>query len=229
MHFRGCGKKDNLLPRSYHSGESGDAKEFIAHLHKAYPKAKLFAIGYSLGANMLLKLLGEAGENSIVKKAVAVSAPMQLALSAEYINKGFSKYYQTYLVKALNKSLERKYDTHDMESLIHLKRNAIHKLKTFWEFDAAYTAPIHGFASAEEYYKKSSAKQFLKNIAIPTLIIHALDDPFMSPAVLPSQAEISDKIQLEISQYGGHVGFVGGTFFKPEYWLEKRIIAFFKE
>ncbi len=229
MHFRGCATQDNRLPRSYHSGESGDAREFIAHLHTKYPKAQLFAIGYSLGANMLLKLLGETKEKSFLQKAVGVSAPLQLDISANAINEGLAKYYQAYLVRALNKSLERKYNTHNMESLLHIKRSAVHKLKTFWEFDAAYTAPIHGFASVEDYYKKSSAKQFLKNIQIPTLIIHALDDPFMSPEVIPTQTEISKSIQLEVSQYGGHVGFIGGSIFKPEYWLEKRIIAFFKE
>ena len=228
MHFRGCAVKENLLARSYHSGDSGDAKEFIEHVHKLFPTSKLYAVGYSLGANMLLKLLGEQQASSLLDKAVAISAPMQLDICANYINKGFAKYYQSILVKALNSRLYSKYDTHDMESLINLKRRDVYKLKTFWEFDEAYTAPIHGFASAQDYYTKSSAKQFLKDIHTPTLIIHALDDPFMSADILPSQKEISKSVTLEVSENGGHIGFVGGTIFKPEYLLEKRIISFLK-
>lgn len=228
MHFRGCGEKENLLPRSYHSGESGDAREFIEHLHKCYPSSKLYAVGYSLGANMLLKLLGEKPNFTLLKKAVAISAPMQLGTCADDINQGFSKFYQAYLVKALNSSLDKKYDKHNMESLTNLKREDVAKLKTFWDFDGAYTAPIHGFASAQDYYTKSSAKQFLKDIQTQTLIIHALDDPFMSPKILPSKEEVSSSVTLEVSENGGHVGFVNGSIFKPRYWLEDRVIEFFK-
>lgn len=228
MHFRGCGEKPNLLPRSYHSGENGDAKEFISYLHKKYPMSKLYAVGYSLGANMLLKLLGEEKKSVLLEKAVAISAPMQLDVSANDINQGISKYYQHRLVKELNKSLDAKYDKHDMESLLKLKRSDIKNLKTFWDFDEAYTAPVHGFTCAQDYYTQSSAKQFLKDIEIPTLIIHALDDPFMSAKILPTEEEMSKSITLEVSEYGGHVGFISGTIFKPEYWLEKRIMSFFK-
>ncbi|QSZ40584.1 hydrolase [Sulfurimonas aquatica] len=227
MHFRGCGTKANLLPRSYHSGESGDALEFIQSLRKRNPLSDVYAVGFSLGANMLLKLLGEMAKNSLIKKAVAISAPMQLDTCANFINEGFSKIYQKRLVGDLNKSLDKKYDKHDMFSHINLKREDIVKLKTFWDFDGAYTAPVHGFKSAEDYYTKCSSRQFLKNIQTPTLIIHALDDPFMSSDVIPNENELSPFITLEVSQNGGHVGFVGGSIFKPEYWLEKRAIRFF--
>jgi len=228
MHFRGCAVKENLLARSYHSGESGDAKEFIQHLHKLFPSSKLYAVGYSLGANMLLKLLGEEQKNSLLTKAVAISAPMQLDICADFINKGFSKYYQSILVKALNKNLERKYNTHNFESLINLKRSDVSNLRTFWDFDGAYTAPIHGFISAQDYYTQSSAKQFLQYIHTPTLIIHALDDPFMSAKILPTEKEVSKNVTLEVSKYGGHLGFISGNILKPVYWTEKRIIEFFK-
>ena len=228
MHFRGCGDKENLLPRSYHSGESADALEYLQHLHKLYPQSKLYAVGYSLGANMLLKLLGEMAENSLLTKAVAISAPMQLDVCASFINKGFSKFYQNLLVQNLNKSLDKKYDKHkNMESLIHLKREDVNKLQSFWDFDEAYTAPIHGFDSAQDYYTKCSAKQFLKHILTPTLIIHAKDDPFMPSSILPNEDEISKNITLEVSEHGGHVGFVSGSIFKPVYWSEKRVVDFF--
>ena len=228
MHYRGTSGIDNNLPRSYHSGDSADAFAYISSLKNRYVKAKLFAVGYSLGANMLLKLLGEKGNSSHLEKAVAISAPMQLDICANTMKQGFSKFYQKLLLKDLNKNLDEKYDKYDMQSLIGLKREDIKNLKTFWDFDAAYTAPIHGFASAQDYYTKSSARQFLKDIKIPTLIIHALDDPFMTPEVLPKKSEVPKNVSLEISQNGGHVGFISGSFFKPEYWLEKRVVEYLK-
>jgi len=227
MHFRGCSGKDNLKARSYHSGDTQDALEFIRSVKKRYPHAKLFGVGYSLGANMLLKLLGEEKEKVLLDAAVAVSAPMLLDRCADRMNKGFSRFYQKRLLKDLQIALDKKYDTHPMQDLIKLSRKNIKKLNNFWKFDEAYTAKINGFASAKDYYTKSSSKQYLKTIAIPTLIIHAKDDPFMTPEVLPIQEEISDTVVLNILNHGGHVGFISGNLFQPHYWLETRIIDFF--
>jgi len=227
MHFRSCSGVMNTLPRSYHSGETGDALYFISSLKTRFPQAKLFAVGYSLGGNMLLKLLGEMKDNSPLSGAVAVSAPMQLDICADFIDNGFSKIYQNHLVKDLKNSLVKKYSQHDMESIIDFKKNDIKDIKTFWEFDEAYTAPVHGFDSAQDYYTKSSAKQFLKHISVPTLIIHSSDDPFMSTKILPSDEELSSSINLELYSKGGHVGFIEGSFFKPKYWLDSRITAYF--
>ncbi|WP_457746823.1 hydrolase [Sulfurimonas sp.] len=226
MHYRGCGAHENLKPRSYHSGDTQDAKEFLDALHTKHPKSKLFGVGYSLGANMLLKFLGEMKNQSPIEAAVAISAPMQLDVCASRMNKGFSKFYQYLLLKDLNKALEKKYIQHDLKSLIGLPKEKVRLLKSFWEFDDAYTAPIHGFASAKEYYEKSSAKQYLKNIQTPTLIIHALDDPFMTPEILPNKEELSPFVSLEVQKNGGHVGFVGGTLLRPEYWLDKRVLSY---
>ena len=226
MHFRGCSGKENLLPRSYHSGETGDAKEFIASLKKEYPKAPLYAIGYSLGANMLLKLLGEEKDNVLLERAVAVSPPMQLDICADAMDKGLSRYYQYKLLQDLRTALDKKYDKFDMQKLLNFKRKSIKNLKSFWQYDDVYTAPIHGFKSATEYYEKCSSRQFLKDIATPTLIIHSKDDPFMTPELIPTKAELSESVTLHITKYGGHVGFVGGSLFQPEYWLEEKILAF---
>ena len=229
MHFRGCSGKDNLKARSYHSGDTHDALEFMQSIHIKYPESKLFGVGYSLGANMLLKLLGEEKNNSLLSAAIAVSAPMLLADSASKMNKGFSRFYQRLLLKDLNKALEKKYEKHDMQKLINLKREDIKQLKNFWLFDEAYTAKINGFKSAKDYYEKSSSKQYLKKIQTPTLIIHSKDDPFMTPKVIPSQREISHSVQLEILEHGGHVGFISGTLLHPEYWLDMRILKFLQE
>jgi hypothetical protein len=227
MHFRGCSGRDNKKPRSYHSGDTQDAFEFIDLVKKRYPHTKLFAVGYSLGANMLLKLLGEKKENLPLDGAVAVSAPMLLDVCADKMNRGFSRFYQHLLLKDLQTALDKKYDKHPMQDLINLPRKDINKLKSFWEFDEVYTAKINGFQSAQDYYTKSSAKQYLKNITKPTLIIHAKDDPFMTQAVIPLKKDISSTITLEILEHGGHVGFVTGHIWKPHYWLESRIIHFF--
>lgn len=227
MHFRGCSGKANLLPRSYHSGDTADAKAWLLHLEKMYPNNLLYAVGYSIGGNMLLKLLGEEEHNPL-KSAVSVSAPMDLAITAQTINQGFSKLYQAHLLKALKATLLKKYEQFDMSLHITSSKEEIKKIKTIEEFDERYTAPINGFDSAKDYYEKCSAKQYLNKINIPTLIIHALDDPFMTKEILPQQHEqVSPFVSLELSKYGGHVGFVGGSFFKPNYWLEERIADYF--
>jgi len=227
MHFRGCAEEENLLPRSYHSGETGDALAFIKSVNAEFPDNKLYGVSYSLGANMLLKLLGEQKDTTLLEKAIAVSPPLQLDICANTMDQGFSKYYQYKLLQELKIALDKKYERHDMQKLLNLKRSQIHTLNSFWKYDDAYTAPIHGFSSAAEYYEKCSSKQFLKDIRTPTLIIHSKDDPFMTPEVIPTKEELSNTITLHITQKGGHVGFIEGSFFKPEYWLQKRIIEFF--
>ncbi len=229
MHFRGCSEEMNRLPRSYHSGDTNDALEWIQHLKQSFTNAPLFAVGFSLGGNMLLKLLGELKDDSPFQAAISVSAPMQLDICADTMNSGFSLFYQRHLMKNLKISLKKKYKQHDMKSLIGIDENGVQNLVSFWEFDAIYTAPIHGFKSATDYYAKSSSKQYLNAITTNTLVIHSLDDPFMTPEVLPKTDELSANVRLEIYPHGGHVGFIGGTFLNPQYWLEKRIVNFFKK
>ena len=227
MHFRGCSGRENLQARSYHSGDSGDALAWLNMVAEKFSNSQLFGVGYSLGGNMLLKLLGELGTNSPLSAVVSVSAPLQLDICADAMDRGFSKLYQHILLKSLNHSLEKKFEKHDMQKLINIEKSDVQNLKTFWEFDEAYTAPIHGFASAQDYYTRCSSKQFLKTIQTPTLIIHSSDDPFMTTEILPIKEELSNTITLELSAHGGHVGFIAGSFLKPDYWLEKRIVHFF--
>jgi len=223
MHFRGCSGEINRLPRSYHSGDTGDAKVWITELHERFPKSALFGVGFSLGGNMLLKLMGEFGENVLLKAAVAVSAPMDLAVCATRIDQGFSKRYQRHLLKPLLSQLRQKYEKFAMEVLIGLKREDLKKLDTFWKFDDAYTAPVHGFRDAHDYYRKSSARHYLHAVRKPTLIIHAKDDPFTGEDVIPAKEELSAFVDLELYESGGHLGFVGGSFLRPDFWLYRRI------
>ncbi len=226
MHFRGCGKEPNRLPRSYHSGDTADAKAWISKLHKNYPKSKLFAIGYSLGANMLLKLLGECKDQTPLQAAISVSAPLKLDICADKMDKGFSKFYQRHLLKHLKKDLLQKYIDHDMNFYIALKQKDIKNIKSFREFDDAYTAPIHGFKDANDYYNRCSAINYLKNITIETCIIFAMDDPFMTPEILPTKKQYPNNVKLCLYKNGGHVGFISGNFFNPKFLLQKRILSF---
>lgn len=226
MHFRGCFKAPNRLARAYHSGDTGDAKAFLAHLVKHFPGRKIGAIGYSLGGNMLLKLQGELGEVSPLFAAVSVSAPIRLEQTADFINRGLSRFYQKLLVGDLKKSLLQKFDQHNYAKLIGLEKEDVYNIKSFWEYDDLFTGPIHGFKGAAEYYEKSSAYDYIFKIEKETLIIHALDDPFMPPSVLPQKSTLPPKVSMEVSRHGGHVGFVGGSIVRPSFWFEKRIPDF---
>ena len=226
MHFRGCSNEDNRLHYSYHSGKTDDAKAWIEELVIRYPNSNIHTIGYSLGGNMMLKLIGEYGDTSPIKSAISISAPLKLDICADRIDRGFSKIYQKHLMKSLRKKLTQKYQIHDMESHIGIDIEEVQDLKTFWEFDDIYTAKVNGFSSAQEYYEASSAIGHLRDITTPTLIIQALDDPFMTPDILPTKEEISPFVVLEVYPHGGHVGFVSGTIRRPVYWLEDRISHF---
>lgn len=219
MHFRGCSGEHNRLPRAYHSGETKDIATIVNLLKIRSPHVPFYAVGYSLGGNVLLKWLGETQHENPLDKAVAISVPFELDKLADKMNTGFSKIYQRHLLNRLTKKFKAKYQ---------LER--IDLVKNFWDFDNHFTAPIHGFKDAMEYYLQSSSRQYLKNIQKPTLILHSEDDPFMTPEVIPSNSDLSQFVTLEISSSGGHVGFVGGKI--PglgKYWLEEQIANFLKD
>ncbi len=223
MHFRGCSASPNRLPRSYHSGETSDAKFLLNWLNTHLPDSPLAAVGFSLGGNMLLKLQGELAAASPLKAVVSVSAPLVLAACAEKLNAGFSRIYQRYLISHLKRKLHIKARQHNYADLINLQTEQINQLNSFWKFDDQVTAPLHDFAGVDDYYKQSSARQYLKMIESPSLIIQALDDPFMSRDIIPDMTELSAHTELELSQNGGHVGFISGSILHPEFWLEQRI------
>lgn len=229
MHFRGCNGLPNKLPRAYHSGDTGDFAAVIQHIHQRYPAMSLSAVGFSLGANVLIKYCGEQGSANLLKAAVAVCPPLALAASAKRINSGGSKLYQRYLLNRLKASTTQKLAAHANFPL-PLTAQQIQGFSSIEQFDEHYTAPIHGFIDAQDYYQQASGKAFLRHIQIPTLVIHARDDPFLSDAVIPNPNELSCSVQYELSQHGGHVGFVTGSSpFKPVFWLNQRIPAFIKQ
>ena len=226
MHFRGCSARQNRLARSYHSGDTADAKYMLSWLQQQYPDSPLAAVGFSLGGNMLLKLLAELGTKSPLLAAVSVCAPLVLNDCALRLQSGFSRFYQKHLLNCLKSSLLEKAKYHDYSKLINLDIANLDQIKSFRTFDDLVTAPLNGFKDVDDYYKQCSSRQYLNQIKTPALIIHSLDDPFMTPDTAPEADELSDSVVLELSETGGHVGFVGGSLFKPEYWLDSRVPDF---
>lgn len=229
MHFRGCSHELNLTPKAYHSGETTDPLQTIKHVRERYPELPMFAVGYSLGGNMLLKLLFESQEASYLKASVAVSAPLLLAECALRMQRGFSRLYQHYLLDSMKSNLLAKMRRFDMSGLITLNIEAAKNIATFREFDHEVTAPIHGFDSADDYYARCSAMPMLQSIKSKTLVLHAKDDPFMTEAVIPSDNQLSQNVAYELSETGGHVGFLHGSPWAPKLWLQDRISAFLFE
>jgi predicted alpha/beta-fold hydrolase len=225
MHFRGCSGRVNRLPRAYHSGETTDPTFFINWLEEHFPKAPKFAVGFSLGGNVLTKYMGEMKNNTPLKASSIISAPLDLAASCKAIMQGSSRVYQKYLLDLLKNKFSRKLKAMDLSKYIHVKEDGIWNIQSIWEFDDKITAPLHGFKNAMDYYLKSSGKPFIKSIKKPTLFIHSKDDPFLSQDAIPVQEELSETVRFELSEHGGHVGFVSKA---KEFWAEQRTCDFFQ-
>ncbi|QSX34362.1 hydrolase [Shewanella avicenniae] len=224
-HHRGCSGEANRLPRSYHSGDTADLHNSLTLIKQRYPQQPLWAVGYSLGGNVLAKYQAEQQQRSLVDAAVIVSAPLMLASCSRKLEQGFSRVYQRYLLKQLQQKMRAKQRQHPQ--ITHAN---IDELNTFYRFDDQLTAPLHGFANADDYYQQSSAKPLIEQICRPTLILHAADDPFMSEAVLLNANALPAAVTYELCPQGGHVGFInGGTPWRPRYYLEQRIIGFLQE
>lgn len=226
MHFRGCSGETNRTTRAYHSGETTDALYLLNWLKDKFPGLPIMAIGFSLGANMLLKLLGENPKQDILHCAVAVSPPMKLDECALSINQGFSRLYQGHLMKSMVANLLSKMQDIDYSAFPAITHQKVSSLKNFREFDDLVTAPLHGFDGADDYYHKCSAFSYLKHIATPTLILHAADDPFMNEKVIPLASDLSPFVRCEVSKKGGHVGFMQGSPLNPTIWLHERVTEF---
>lgn len=226
MHFRGCSGEPNRLSRSYHAAETEDLGFVLKKLRASYPGIPVAAIGYSLGGNVLLKYLGEQGPRALVDCAAAVSVSFDLGASSRVLSQGFSRVYQRRLIRSLRAGLERKFNGGDAP----IDMATAMRASTFYEFDDLVTAPLHGFSGADEYYRVASSRQYLKTVRVPTLIVDARDDPFMCPATIPRESDLSENVTLELSRHGGHVGFIGGRWpWRPEFWGDTRVMSFLEE
>lgn len=228
IHFRGCSGEPNRLPRVYYAGDSQEIDNMLSRVRSIYPDNPIYAVGYSLGGNALLKWLGEFGSNSTpnISKAVAVSAPIDLKASAVSLDNGLNRILYTPVFvdsmrpKAL--ALSKRFP-----GLLDDKR--INRAKTIHDIDNAVTSVLYGAEDASDYYRKNASKPFLKNITLPTLIINAKNDPFMPPQFLPTTDEVSEYVTLDYQEEGGHVGFYSPFVNNEHSWLPSRIIEFLEE
>lgn len=223
MHFRGCSGVPNRKQRIYHSGETEDARFFLRWLRDTLGEVPTAAVGVSLGGNMLAYYLAQQGNDSLLQAAVVVSAPLMLEPCSLRMEQGFSRVYQRYLLGQLKQNATRKLLYYPGSLPLNLPQ--LNKLRRIREFDDVITSRIHGFSDAIDYYRRCSALPLLPQITTPLLIIHAKDDPFMTDDVIPDLASLPSNIEYQLTEYGGHVGFVGGTLKKPQMWLEQRIPA----
>ncbi|HEY4003364.1 MAG TPA: alpha/beta fold hydrolase, partial [Candidatus Xenobia bacterium] len=209
---RGCSGEINRQKRLYHSGSSDDLGTVVEHVRKVRPGAPLALIGYSLGGNMTLKYLGEQGEAAahVIRGAVAFSVPCDLASSSKVLARLSNSLYMIRFMVALRDKVRVKERMFTGQA----KGFSLWRIRTFKAFDDAYTAPIHGFSSAEDYWMRASSKPFLPMIRVPTLLVQAQDDPFLAPPCYPYQeAQDSRWLHLEVPRYGGHGGFVSNPYY----------------
>ena len=222
--FRACGGELNRLPGMYHSGQTDDIHTVVRHVITAGYEAVLL-VGFSMGGNQTLKYLGEEPERvpDQVRGAAVFSVPCHLPGAAVVLDKPGNTVYMRYFMRTLRKKVRIKHalfpELYPLDGL-----DSIH---TFREFDNRYTAPVHGFASASDYWERAACLPHLGGVRVPALLVNAKNDPFLSAQCYPvSAAERNPALTLEMPEHGGHVGFCS-TPGKGSYWSEERAAAFF--
>lgn len=218
--LRGCSGEPNRCLRLYHSGATEDLDVVVQRALADY--AHIALVGFSLGGNMTLKYLGERGEAARVHRAVALSVPVDLATSSGSLARWENGLYMRYFLRSLRRKVRAKAQQFPGE----VSTAGLARIRDFRGFDDRYTAPLHGFEDAEDYWQRSSSKQYLDAIRVPTLLVNAADDPFLAPNCYPTEiARQSEHVSLEVPTHGGHVGFI--AFGRDgEYWSERRTGAF---
>ena len=228
--FRTCNGEVTRARRLYHSGETTDLDCVVQRLVREHRGQPLALAGFSLGGNVLLKWLGERGSElpAEVRSAAAVSVPFDLERGSRFIERGFSRVYTTHFLRTLRAKARAKL-ARDPDLFDAL---ALERARTLFAFDDAVTAPVHGFADAADYYRRSSSIRFLAALRCPTLLLSAYDDPFLPPEVLSEVAAIAEAnpcLVTEFHQMGGHVGFIAGRWpWSPRYYAEDRVLSFLR-
>ena len=226
-HFRGCGGRPNRLPRAYHSGDHQEVNWILERTAVLAGAGPQFAVGVSLGGNALLKWLAvqAGGARNLLYAAAAVSAPMDLRIAGHGLGQGFNRFYTWHFLRTLiPKSLEklsRHPGVYDADKVA--------RARNLYQFDGLVTAPLHGFESAEDYWTRASSKPDLHRIQLPTLLVHARNDPFLPGHFLPRTDEVSTAVTFEFPATGGHAAFVNGSFPGRMDWLPRRLLAFFRQ
>ena len=222
--FRGCSGEPNQKLRSYHSGATEELQIVLDHVFSETDYESIVLVGFSLGGNLMLKYLGDRGAqiDSRIKGAVALSVPCDLASSAKKLEHWQNRIYMKRFMGTLRTKVREKAERFPDQ----ISTAGLDRMRTFAEFDDTYTGPIHGFQGAEDYWAQSSCLNSLKHIATPTLLISALDDPFLTPECFPIEAAKENKyFHLETPKHGGHLGFVEFND-AGEYWSERRAVNF---
>jgi hypothetical protein len=209
-HFRGCSGELNHGPRAYHSGDHEEIGWILARLRERHA-GPLLVIGISLGGNALLRWAGEMGERArgIADAVAAVCSPLDLAAGGHAIGRGFNRLvYTTMFLRSMKPKAVQKLAQHPGL----FDREALLAARDLFAFDDIFTAPLHGFAGARDYYARASAKPHLHRIRIPALALNARNDPFVPAASLPQQQEVGEHVTLWQPREGGHVGFAHGRW-----------------
>jgi hypothetical protein len=228
LQLRGAGPEPNRLHRCYDQGDTEDLRYFWHLLREREPRAFIASVGWSLGGNVTLKALAEEGKGAPVNIAAAASVPFNIRPCAERLREGFSRVYQKRLLDSVKDALRRKHPNVPLSPVVNLP--AALAAQDFIEYDQAYTAPLAGYRDVEDYYMHASCGQYLKNIRRPTLVVHALDDPFMTADIVPEVETLSPHVTLEVAHSGGHVGFISaGALGQPYCWLERRLMDFLRD
>jgi len=217
--FRGCSGELNRLPRFYHSGETTDLQRVIDYARNSKKYDTLYLVGFSLGGNLILKYLGEQGTfaKGVFAKAIAISVPLHLKSCCEVISKPQHKMYSHRFLVTLKEKVRTKAE------LMPEKVNSenLKYVNDLTSFDDYVTAPLHGFKDADDYYAQCSSLYFLPKIAIPTLVVNAKNDPFLSDLAFPSSNEVNNQnVQMLYPEKGGHVGFSSSKL-NAINWTEK--------
>ena len=225
LNFRACSGEPNRLPRFYHSGDTGDLRFVLDHLGRRFPGRALGAAGVSLGGNVILRYLGEEGKSAPLAVAATISVPFDLAGCAERLSRGFGGLvYGRYFLRSLKSKVHDKRQL--LESELDVER--VLQARTLIEYDDALTAPLHGFRDAQDYYARADARRSLADIRVPVLLLHAADDPFLSPGALPEAVvEGNPSLTKAFTRRGGHLGFVeGGGPRTARFWAERQAARF---
>jgi len=224
-HFRGCSGEMNRRPRAYHSGDSEEIDWILRRLHDQNAQKRIHAAGVSLGGNALLKWAGERGPLAaeLLTGVAAICPPLDLAACGHHLAHGFNRVYTRHFLNTMKKVSAAR--LRQFPGLFDEEK--MRRASNLYQFDDVVTAPIHGFAGADDYWARCSAKPWLKSIAIPTLAVNPKNDPFLPARHLPTVAEASPSIRLENPSGGGHVGFVSGSFPGNLDWLPQRLLHFF--
>ncbi len=227
VNYRGCGGLPNKMLRAYTAADDPEWDWVFKRIKDRYPSSRIFAMGVSLGANNILHWLGTRGEDAakLIDAAVAINSPMDLLLSNERVTQGFSRVYeQNFLFTLKLKALQRARAYPGAIDLARLK--AAHNI---FAFDDVFTAPIHGYKSGEDYYRRCSSRPFLNGIRVPTLVLSTLNDPVVGKKCLPEEKEVSSQVVLEYAAEGGHCGFPLGPFPGCLGYLPKRTGEFCRQ